>query len=226
MSRVAAQLEKKGIPVVLESFEDPGINKTAKRSFMREGVPMVREVLTPQDTTLKALPQKYTQKFIDALTRPLTKEEMASGLHEPPRNEGVFMTGSYDDVQKAFEGDLVGHPSIGPIAEMTDGLPVVPPTEKRVAEMLKGTRHDPDEPIVFTGVARGFSVARRLALLLTFPRFLPATGPLAMRSTFLMNVAVRVMANLVTDEDADWIARVWRRAGGGSRRLDRRPPFS
>ena len=31
--------------------------------------------------------------------------------------------------------------------------------------------------------ARGFSVARRLALLLTVPRFLPATGPVAMRST-------------------------------------------
>jgi flavin-dependent dehydrogenase len=74
--------------------------------------------------------------------------------------------------------------------------------------------------------AQGFSVARRLALLLTFPRFLPATGPIAMRSTFLMNIAVRVMANLVTDEDADWIARVWRRAGAGSRRLDQRPPFS
>jgi menaquinone-9 beta-reductase len=74
--------------------------------------------------------------------------------------------------------------------------------------------------------ARGFSVARRLALLLTIPRFLPSTGPLAMRSTFLMNIAVRVMANLVTDEDADWIARVWRLAGAGSRRLDRRPPFS
>jgi flavin-dependent dehydrogenase len=74
--------------------------------------------------------------------------------------------------------------------------------------------------------ARGFSVARRLGLLLTIPRFLPATGPIAMRSTFLMNIAVRVMANLVTDEDADWIARVWRRAGAGSRRLDPRPPFS
>jgi menaquinone-9 beta-reductase len=74
--------------------------------------------------------------------------------------------------------------------------------------------------------ARGFSVARRLALLLTIPRFLPSTGPIAMRSTFLMNLAVRVMANLVTDEDADWLARVWRRAGAGSRRIDRRPPFS
>ena len=33
---------------------------------------------------------------------------------------------------------------------------------------------------------RGFSVARRLALLLTIPRFLPLTGPIAMRSSMLM----------------------------------------
>jgi geranylgeranyl reductase family protein len=74
--------------------------------------------------------------------------------------------------------------------------------------------------------ARGFSVARRLALLLTIPRFLPLTGPLAMRSTVLMGIAVRVMGNLVTDDDADVIARVWRGAGAGSRRLDRRKPFT
>jgi hypothetical protein len=41
-----------------------------------------------------------------------------------------------------------------------------------------------------------------------------------------MNIAVRVMGNLVTNEDSDWIARVWRSAGAGSRRLDSRPPFS
>jgi geranylgeranyl reductase family protein len=74
--------------------------------------------------------------------------------------------------------------------------------------------------------ARGFSVARRLALLLTIPRFLPSTGPLAMRSTFLMTIAVRVMGNFVTDEDEDWIARVWRGAGLASRLIDGRPPFS
>lgn len=73
---------------------------------------------------------------------------------------------------------------------------------------------------------RSFSVARRLALLLTFPRFLPTTGPLAMRSPALMNIAVRVMANLVTDDDADWVARLWRRGGRASRLMDRRPPFS
>ncbi len=73
---------------------------------------------------------------------------------------------------------------------------------------------------------RGFSVARRLGLLLTFPRFLPATGPIAMRSSTLMGIAVRVMGNLVTDEDADWVARGWRGSGRLSRLLDRRKPFS
>jgi geranylgeranyl reductase family protein len=73
---------------------------------------------------------------------------------------------------------------------------------------------------------RAFSVARRLALLLTFPRFLPATGPIAMRSTSLMSIAVRVMANLVTDDDADMLARVWRGGGLASRLVDRRKPFS
>lgn len=73
--------------------------------------------------------------------------------------------------------------------------------------------------------ARGFSVARRLALLLTFPKFLPATGPLAMRSTRLMQVAVRVMGNLVTDDDADAVARAWRGGGRLSHLVDRRRPF-
>ncbi len=73
---------------------------------------------------------------------------------------------------------------------------------------------------------RGFSVARRLALLLTLPRFLPLTGPIAMRSTTLMSVAVRVMGNLVTDEDTDLVGRLWRSGGLVSRRLDERPPFA
>ena len=73
---------------------------------------------------------------------------------------------------------------------------------------------------------RGFSVARRLGMLLTLPRFLPLTGPVAMRSRTVMQIAVRVMGNLVTDEDTDWVARLWRRAGAGSRLADRRKPFS
>ncbi|TFV62374.1 UNVERIFIED_ORG: geranylgeranyl reductase family protein [Bacillus sp. AZ43] len=71
-----------------------------------------------------------------------------------------------------------------------------------------------------------FSIARRLAGLLTVPRFLPAAGPVGMRSRALMTVALRVMGNLVTEEDRDVVGRAWRGAGRLSLRLDDRPPFS
>ncbi|WP_376744862.1 geranylgeranyl reductase family protein [Rhodococcus aetherivorans] len=73
---------------------------------------------------------------------------------------------------------------------------------------------------------RAFSAARRLAGLLTLPRFLPATGPVGMGSTALMTVAVRVMGNLVTERDEDLVARAWRAGGGASLRWDRRPLFA
>jgi menaquinone-9 beta-reductase len=70
-----------------------------------------------------------------------------------------------------------------------------------------------------------FSIARRLAGLLTLPRFLPAAGPVGMRSRALMTVALRVMGNLVTEADRDVVARGWRLAGRLSVRMDDRPPF-
>lgn len=71
-----------------------------------------------------------------------------------------------------------------------------------------------------------FSIARRLAGLVTVPRLLPALGPVGMRSDWLMTLALRWMGNLVTDEDRDRAARVWRWAGRRSLRRDYRPPFS
>jgi geranylgeranyl reductase family protein len=71
-----------------------------------------------------------------------------------------------------------------------------------------------------------FSIARRLAGLVTVPRLLPALGPVGMRSDLLMTLALRWMGNLVTDEDRDRAARVWRWAGRRSIARDHRPPFS
>ena len=71
-----------------------------------------------------------------------------------------------------------------------------------------------------------FSIARRLAGLVTVPRLLPALGPVGMRSDLLMTLALRWMGNLVTDEDRDRAARVWRWAGRRSVARDARPPFS
>lgn len=69
-----------------------------------------------------------------------------------------------------------------------------------------------------------FSLARRLAIGLTMPGLMSVIGPLGMRgplSPYLMGSAARLMGNLVTPEDADLTARVWRGVGGLSRGADR-----
>ena len=73
---------------------------------------------------------------------------------------------------------------------------------------------------------RSFSLARRLAGLITVPGLLARLGPVGMRSRLLMTVALRVMGNLVTEEDHDVVARAWRGAGRLSQAVDHRPPFS
>ena len=61
-----------------------------------------------------------------------------------------------------------------------------------------------------------FALARTAARLLTYPQFLPAAGPLALRGLggrYLMPAAARLMGNLITEEDTDLVARAWRAAG-------------
>ena len=70
-----------------------------------------------------------------------------------------------------------------------------------------------------------FSIARRLAGLITVPGLLPTAGPVGMRSRTVMKLALRLMGNLVTAEDTDTVARVWRGAGRLSSRFDALPPF-
>ncbi|TYL46271.1 geranylgeranyl reductase family protein [Nocardioides sp. BGMRC 2183] len=103
-------------------------------------------------------------------------------------------------------------------------------TGRLLAELLDETP-DADWSVVWPALLRdhygeAFSIARRLAGLVTVPRVLPALGPVGMRSDLLMTLALRWMGNLVTDEDRDRSARIWRWAGRRSIARDSRPPFS
>jgi len=71
-----------------------------------------------------------------------------------------------------------------------------------------------------------FLLARTLARVLTYPRFLGAVGPVGFRgpqSRILMPLAVRLMGNLVTDSDRDLVARTWHAAGRARRAFSPRP---
>jgi flavin-dependent dehydrogenase len=102
-------------------------------------------------------------------------------------------------------------------------------TGRLVAETLVAS--PPDLTLLWPALLRhhygeSFSIARRLAGLVTVPRLLPTLGPVGMRSEWLMTLALRWMGNLVTDADRDRAARVWRFAGRQSLARERRPLFS
>ncbi|GGK50295.1 geranylgeranyl reductase family protein [Nocardia camponoti] len=97
--------------------------------------------------------------------------------------------------------------------------------------LLADLLDEPDLSVVWPETLRShygrtFSVARRLAGLATHPRMVPLGGPPVMRSSYLMRTAVRVMGNLVTEEDDDLTARAWRAAGRASLRADELAPFA
>jgi len=99
------------------------------------------------------------------------------------------------------------------------------------AQVLSSRGPSYDLSTVWPGLLRerygeAFSIARRLAGLITVPGLLASLGPVGMRSTFLMTIALRVMGNLITPEDRDATARLWRVAGRASSRFDGRLPFS
>ena len=78
------------------------------------------------------------QAFIDALTLPLTDHEKYQGPAPDPDPKASRFLGpdTEENLHQLFK-DL----------DYTDYLPIVLPTEERVANMLKGTSHEPEEVI-------------------------------------------------------------------------------
>jgi hypothetical protein len=78
------------------------------------------------------------QAVVDALTVPLTEKEKYKGpAPEPPPAESRFLgPDTEENLRRLFKD-----------RDWTDYNPIILPTEERVAEMLKGTSHEPDEVI-------------------------------------------------------------------------------
>ncbi len=76
------------------------------------------------------------QQIVDALTKPLTAEESKTGFITPSSGPPTFGPDTTENLQQYYEDN-----------GMTDYLPIVIPTEERVAAMLKGTSHKPDEVV-------------------------------------------------------------------------------
>jgi hypothetical protein len=80
--------------------------------------------------------QPLMPELIEALTRPLTEREKHPKPISRPRQPRLLEPDAEDNLRRLFIKN-----------GWTDGLPIILPTEERVAEMLTGTDHDPQEVI-------------------------------------------------------------------------------
>lgn len=79
---------------------------------------------------------KLMTELVDALTKPLTEEEKNPQVPVRSKRPRLLKPDTEADLHALFLKN-----------GWTDGLPIVLPTEERVAEMLTGTDHDPQEVV-------------------------------------------------------------------------------
>jgi hypothetical protein len=140
-------MEIAGIPTVIMIYEDQA--NFFKQISLNNGCPNTRWVAVPRIGQPDEMVATYYDKIIKALTEPLTAKEQEAGLYSPPAPPRVLFEGTLDEAQNFLQQTvLVDTCRNCPIAKYTDGLPVIIPTEEKVAEMLTGTSHAPTEQIV------------------------------------------------------------------------------
>ena len=156
MSRFARNLEEQGMPTVGAS----GINVVHFKDYnvkYANGMP-IRFVAFPFPVAgqPRSVHKQYVegkdllsgkpmmQAIIDGLTQPLTEDEKKIGVPPEAAPEPRLLKPDTEaNLRRLFKDQ-----------EWTDFNPIILPTEKRVAEMLTGTSHKPDETVCERGTKK------------------------------------------------------------------------
>ncbi len=125
-------IEEHDTPSVVFAFEY--FQNDAMSAASSRGMPVVRvvpEAIVSECTVVETIDKAITAVFDDvvaALTRPLTADEKSPKPRESENPPRIVFKGSLEEVNRFFYQ-----------RGWTDGLPVIPPTEEAVAEMITGT---------------------------------------------------------------------------------------
>jgi hypothetical protein len=162
-------IEELDTPVVL--LANPGFVRDAQSAASNKGMPVIRtlplnvacESTVPEDIdtgTKEAMPA-----IIDALTRPLTEHEKSPkwSTESPPR---IAFKGGYEDVNRFFYRKGWG-----------DGLPIVPPTEEAVKEMMKGSDLPSNHVVAKVIPRQGKATIEKIAINAVMAGALPTHMP-------------------------------------------------
>jgi hypothetical protein len=140
----------------------------AKISAKEHGMPTMRIVCMPSIDyfpnratveEVRPVAESFIDQIIEALTKPLTEEEINPKREVEPeaRSFVEIKAESYDSaVEKFNQLYLENH--------WGDGLPLIPPTEEAVKEMLTGTDRSPDEVIGLVPFRKGAATIEKIAI--------------------------------------------------------------
>lgn len=141
------ELEKAGVPAV--AVHTQVFARLAQATARAAGMPRTRQAYVPQpvvdlspeqlrgyiEGTDPVSKRPFMQEIIEGLTRPLDTEDI-QGLTFERSTPRLLAPDTEDNLRQLF---IDNH--------WTDFLPVILPTEERVAAMLKGTSHAPDKVV-------------------------------------------------------------------------------
>jgi hypothetical protein len=163
--------ERLGKPAVV--LVNEGFGHDASSAASGKGMPGVRVVpeTVPCECTVPERIAGGVRAVIDdvigGLTRPLTDEERAPEPVRPDSTAGVVFEGDMAEVQRFFYR-----------RGWTDGLPIVPPTEEAVCEMLTGTDLPPDHLVGMMIPRLGKVTVEKIAVNAVMAGALPTMMPL------------------------------------------------
>jgi hypothetical protein len=153
------------------------------------GIPGVRVVLetVPCEASVESQIEKgmleVMDKIIAELIRPLTEEEKSPKKEERRPTSRLIFKGSLGEVNRFFYQ-----------RGWTDGLPIIPPTEEAVAEMLTGTDLPPDHEVTRILPRLGKATVEKIAINAVMAGVLPTYMP-------LLITAVQVLTDRKTRSD-------------------------
>lgn len=156
-SAIAA--EYLGIPAVV--IAGPGFSDQARYTALNNGIPALRIAEYPgafashsADEIIKNIRQTVWPQIVDALTRPVTEEEMEEGAKKDRgdiRDDVYF--GTIEQINDYFKE-----------MRWSDGLPVIPPTFDKVMEFMKYTDCRWDDTVAVLPIAHRNTTAWHVAV--------------------------------------------------------------
>jgi hypothetical protein len=184
----AIYIEGRGKPTATYVFEH--FANDAMSAASSKGMPVIRivpETIVSECTVREEIEPAIKAVFenvVTMLTRPLTTEEKSPKHKEPENPARLIFQGTLAEVNRFFYQ-----------RGWTDGLPIIPPTEEAVAEMIAGTDLPADHLIEKLEPRLGKATIERIAINAVMAGCLPTYMPLLIAGVqALANPAAGMMA--------------------------------